>query len=139
MLTINSLNATHYSNLPGTLVFIDSEYKVTLYPPNPRTNEPVPVRPISFIHLSGLLNANVIRRLPQESWLRVTFRLLFPFFINDHIPSDYCNSLRKGTYKWVVAGGDGIQGGTIPHDEESAVGMSTTSISMTKATRRHFT
>ncbi|KAI8139697.1 Alpha/Beta hydrolase protein [Fennellomyces sp. T-0311] len=130
---------SNYGTLPGTLVFIDSSYTITLYPPNPRTNEPVPVRPISFIHLSGLLNANVIRRLAQESWLRVTFRLLFPFFINDHIPGDYCNSLRKGTYTWTVTGGNGIQGGTLPQDEESAVGMSATSISMTKATRRHFT
>ncbi|KAI9252390.1 Alpha/Beta hydrolase protein [Phascolomyces articulosus] len=128
-----------YHTPPGTLVFIDSAYSVTLYPPHPHTNEPVPVRPISYIHLSGLLNANVIRRLSQESWLRVTFRLLFPFFLNDHFPSDYVNSLRKGTLNWVIEGEEGSHGGTSKDDEESAVGMSSTSISMeTKATRRHF-
>ena len=126
------------STSPGTLVFINSAYSVTLYPPNPRTNEPVPVRPISYLHLSGLLNTNVIRRLPQESWLRVTFRLLFPFFLNDHFPSEYVNGLRKGTVNWVVIGEEGGKGGTSKDDEESAVGMSARSVSsMTKATRRH--
>ena len=121
------------------MVFIDSAYSVTLYPPNPRTNEPVPVRPISYLHLSGLLNTNVIRRLSQESWLRVTFRLLFPFFLNDHFPSEYVNGLRQGTLTWMIVGEEGLQGGSSKGDEESAVGMSATSVSsMTKATRRNF-
>ncbi|KAI9498363.1 Alpha/Beta hydrolase protein [Zychaea mexicana] len=130
-----------YYTPPGTLVFIDSAYSVTLHPPNMRTNDPVPVRPISYLHLSGLLNSNVIRRLPQESWLRVTFRLLFPFFLNDHFPSEYCNSLREGTLNWVIIGDEGLQGGAAARDdEESAVGiMSATPLSpLTKATRRHF-
>ncbi|KAG2225333.1 hypothetical protein INT45_005577 [Circinella minor] len=128
-----------YHTSPGTLVFIDSAYSVTLYPPNPRTNEPVPVRPISYLHLSGLLNTNVIRRLSQESWLRVTFRLLFPFFLNDHFPSEYVNGLRQGTLNWMIVGEEGMQGGSSKGDEESAVGMSATSVSsMTKVTRRHF-
>ncbi|KAI9320089.1 Alpha/Beta hydrolase protein [Dichotomocladium elegans] len=99
-----------------------STYKMTFYPPDARTNEPIPVRPISFIHLSGLLNANVIRRLPQESWLRAVFRLVFPFFLNDHFPSDYCSAIRQG--KLVLHGVDegyvGDNSGFL-HDEEEQI------------------
>lgn len=106
-------------------MFIDSSYNITLYPPNPRTHEPVPIRPISFLHLSGLLNANVIRRLPQESLLRVIFRIVFPFFINDHFPTEYCNSLRKGSVRWMIPGQDGLRGGysELEGDEERGLGM----------------
>jgi hypothetical protein len=99
------------STPPGTLVFIDSAYNITLYPPNPHTNEPVPVRPISFVHLSGLLNRHVIKRLVQENQIRILFRILFPFFLNDHFPSDYCDSLRKGKVNWVIMGSHGLEGG----------------------------
>ncbi|KAI8364760.1 Alpha/Beta hydrolase protein [Radiomyces spectabilis] len=100
-----------YETPPGTLVFIDSAYNITIYPPNPYTNEPVPVRPISFLHLSGLLNRYVIRRLPRETFVRLIFRVLCPFFMNDHFPSDYCASLRQGTVKWVIMGTGGFHGG----------------------------
>ncbi|KAG1448405.1 hypothetical protein G6F46_011271 [Rhizopus delemar] len=100
-----------YYTPPGTLVFIDSAYNITLYPPNPHTNEPVPVRPISFVHLSGLLNRHVIKRLVQENQIRILFRILFPFFLNDHFPSDYCDSLRKGKVNWVIMGSHGLEGG----------------------------
>lgn len=69
---------------------------MTLYPPNPTTGEPVPVRQISYLHLSGLLNLRVIQRLPRENAIRILFRILFPFFVNDHFPSDYCDALRNG-------------------------------------------
>ncbi|KAI7863316.1 Alpha/Beta hydrolase protein [Spinellus fusiger] len=88
-----------YSTPPGTLVFITADYTITLYPPN-ANNEPVCVRPISFLHLSGLLNKHVIRRLGKESVLKILFRVIFPFFINDHFPSGYCGGLRKGTIHW---------------------------------------
>ncbi|KAG1053791.1 hypothetical protein G6F43_004153 [Rhizopus delemar] len=101
-----------YYTPPGTLVFIDSAYNITLYPPNPHTNEPVPVRPISFVHLSGLLNRHVIKRLVQENQIRILFRILFPFFLNDHFPSDYCDSLRKGKVNWVIMGSHGLEGGS---------------------------
>ncbi|KAI9025058.1 Alpha/Beta hydrolase protein [Phycomyces nitens] len=101
----------HYDTPPGTLVFIDSAYNITLYPPNPYTNEPVPVRPISFIHLSGILNHCVIRRLSSETWIRIIFRFAFPFFLNDHFPSEYCEGLRHGTVNWVIMAAGGIQGG----------------------------
>ncbi|CDS05303.1 hypothetical protein LRAMOSA07832 [Lichtheimia ramosa] len=85
-----------YDTPPGILVFIDTSYKMTLYPPNPTTGEPVPVRQISYLHLSGLLNLRVIQRLPRENAIRILFRILFPFFVNDHFPSDYCDALRNG-------------------------------------------
>lgn len=102
---------TFISTPPGTLVFIDSAYNITLYPPNPYTNEPVPVRPISFLHLSGLLNRHVIKRIVRENQIRVLFRILFPFFLNDHFPSDYCDSLRRGKLHWIIMGAGGLEGG----------------------------
>ncbi|KAI8877402.1 alpha/beta-hydrolase [Backusella circina FSU 941] len=103
----------NYDTPPGTLVFIDSAYNITLYPPNPYTNEPVPVRNISYLHLSGLLNRFVIRRLVRENKIRILFRILFPFFLNDHFPSDYCDGLRHGTVNWVIMGAGNLEGGTI--------------------------
>ncbi|KAF7729155.1 hypothetical protein EC973_004923 [Apophysomyces ossiformis] len=91
-----------YGTPPGTLVFIDSSYNVSLFPPALYTNVPVRVRKINFLHLSGLLNTSVIRRLPQETWLRIGFRILCPFFINDHFPTEYCNGLRYGRYQWIA-------------------------------------
>lgn len=93
-----------YSSPPGTLVFIDSSYKISIYPPNPKTHDPIPVRPISFIHLSGLLNKSVIRRLKSESTTRILFRILLPFFISDHFPSDYSDALLTGDVEWVIVG-----------------------------------
>ncbi|KAL7308149.1 hypothetical protein PS15m_012039 [Mucor circinelloides] len=104
----------HYDTPPGSLVYIDSAFNITIYPPNPYTNEPVPVRPISFLHLSGLLNRYVIRRLPRENQIRILFRILFPFFMNDHFINDYCQSLRQGKVQWVIMGAGGLEGG----DEE---------------------
>ncbi|KAI9271321.1 Alpha/Beta hydrolase protein [Sporodiniella umbellata] len=89
-------NFSDYHTPPGTLVFIGSDYSIALYPPNPYTNSPVSVRSISFIQLSGLLNRHVIRRTMQENQVRILFRVFFPFFLNDHFPSDYCDSIRNG-------------------------------------------
>lgn len=80
-----------------------------MYPPNPKTHEPIPVRPISFVHLSGLLNMSVIRRLKTETPTRILFRILLPFFLSDHFPSDYSDALFNGTVEWVVMGEE--QGG----------------------------
>ncbi|KAI7907924.1 Alpha/Beta hydrolase protein [Cokeromyces recurvatus] len=106
------LNFWDYYTPPGSLVYIDSAFNITIYPPNPYTNEPVPVRPISFLHLSGLLNRYVIRRLPRENRIRILFRILFPFFLNDHFPCDYSESLRHGQVQWVIMGADGLEGGS---------------------------
>ncbi|KAI8372118.1 class 3-domain-containing protein [Blakeslea trispora] len=100
-----------YDTPPGSLVYIDSAYNMTIYPPNPYTNEPVPVRAISFLHLSGLLNRFVIRRLPLENRIRILFRILFPFFLNDHFPCDYSKSLQKGRVQSVIMGAGGLEGG----------------------------
>ncbi|KAI7905651.1 class 3-domain-containing protein [Cokeromyces recurvatus] len=99
-----------YSPPPGTLVFIDSSYKISIYPPNQLTQDPVPMRSISYLHLSGLLNKHVIRRLKSESALRVLFRILLPFFLNDHFPSDYCDALLMGDVEWIILGEN--EGGT---------------------------
>lgn len=71
----------------------------------------MPVRNISFLHLSGLLNRYVIRRLPKENKIRILFRIIFPFFLNDHFPSEYSESLRHGTVNWVIMGAGGLEGG----------------------------
>ncbi|KAI9272624.1 Alpha/Beta hydrolase protein [Phascolomyces articulosus] len=100
-----------YDSPPGTLVYIGSDYDITLYPPDPLTNCPVPIRRISFLHLSGVLNRFVIRRMVHENLIRILFRLVFPFFLNDHFPSDYCGALRHGRARRVVMGTAGLQGG----------------------------
>ncbi|KAG0175124.1 hypothetical protein DFQ28_005035 [Apophysomyces sp. BC1034] len=107
----------------GGALGTNSRYNITLYPPNPYTNEPVPLRPISYLHLSGLLNIHVIRRLISETWMRILFRAVFPFFFNDHFPSDYCHSLRNGTVNWVIVGTSGLHGG----DEDEQRRLLTTS------------
>jgi hypothetical protein len=56
------------------------------------------------------LNRYVIRRLVNENQIRILLRIIFPFFLNDHFPSDYCESLRKGTLQWVIMGA-GVEGG----------------------------
>ncbi|KAK3825636.1 MAG: Alpha/Beta hydrolase protein [Benniella sp.] len=86
----------------STLVFMDTSRKLTLYPPDPVTLMPVPVRGISFIHLSGMLNLKVIKRMRKESWLRVMERIFLPFFLNDHFPGDYVKALAEGTIEVVV-------------------------------------
>ena len=62
------------------------------------------MRPISYLHLSGLLNLSVIRRMKNESSIRILFRILFPFFINDHFPSGYSEALLTGDVEWVIIG-----------------------------------
>ncbi|KAI9307917.1 Alpha/Beta hydrolase protein [Cunninghamella echinulata] len=93
-----------YATPPGTLVFIESSYDITIYPPDPYTNEPTSVRPISQLHLSGLLNRHVLKRLSEESWIRILFRVLAPYMINDHFASEYPKSLKHGQVKWVILG-----------------------------------
>lgn len=96
----------------------------------------MPIRSISYLHLSGLLNAQVIRRLKHESWLRIMFRVLFPFFLNDHFPSEYCQSLRRGCIDLVVTGQEGLEGGKqdVQGDEEERfVGITATSLSPSTA------
>lgn len=83
-------------------MFIDSSRTLTLYPPDPITLMPVPVRGISFMHLSGILNVRVIMRMRQESWLRILERIVLPFFLNDHFPGDYVKALAEGKIEIVV-------------------------------------
>ncbi|RIA87180.1 Alpha/Beta hydrolase protein [Glomus cerebriforme] len=100
-----------YSNPPGNLVFIDSSFSIYLYPPDPITNIPIPLRGISYLELSGLLNINIIRRMRNESWLRIFYRFIFPFFVNDHFPGDYIHAIREGTIERVIVGIPGQIGG----------------------------
>ncbi|KAI8597711.1 Alpha/Beta hydrolase protein, partial [Dissophora ornata] len=91
-----------FSNAFGTLVFMDSSRNLTLYPPDPVTFMPVPVRSISFMHLSGVLNLRVIVRMRKESWLRVLERIMLPFFLNDHFPGDYVKAVAESKIEVVV-------------------------------------
>ncbi|CAG8556291.1 6361_t:CDS:2, partial [Funneliformis mosseae] len=100
-----------YSNPPGNLVYMDASFSIYIYPPDPVTNLPIPVRKISYLHLSGILNLNVIRRMKNESWLRIFLRIMFPFFINDHFPGDYARAIREGTIERVIVGLPGQVGG----------------------------
>lgn len=58
------------------------------------------------------MNRYVIRRLPRENKVRILFRIIFPFFLNDHFPSEYTESLRHGTVNWVIMGAGGLEGGS---------------------------
>ncbi|KAF9436114.1 hypothetical protein BGZ76_004791 [Entomortierella beljakovae] len=107
-----------YETPPGTLVFIDSARTLTLYPPDPVTFMPVPVRSISFIHLSGILNVRVIMRMRKESWLRILERIVLPFFLNDHFPGDYVKGLAEGKIELVVQ--DSVRYGGIDETESGS-------------------
>lgn len=56
----------------------------------------------------------------RESWLRILLRVMFPFFINDHFPGDYSESLREGKVEWVVLANDEeiVGGETVERLEE---------------------
>ncbi|ORZ12395.1 hypothetical protein BCR42DRAFT_420534 [Absidia repens] len=95
---------SEYATPSGTLVFIDSAYNMTIYPPDPYEGTPMAIRPISYLHLSGLLDRHVVERLPSESWLRLLFRIMAPYMINDHFASNYPHCLKKGDMTWVVLG-----------------------------------
>ncbi|KAI8089132.1 Alpha/Beta hydrolase protein [Halteromyces radiatus] len=82
----------------------NNAYDITLYPPDPYEGTPVPVRPISYLHLSGLMNRHVLQRLPDENWIRILFRVLAPYMINDHFASEYPKCLRSGHVNWVIMG-----------------------------------
>ena len=45
-------------------------------------------------------------RLRSETSIRILFRILLPFFINDHFPSDYSDALLSADIKWVILGED---------------------------------
>lgn len=47
--------------------------------------------------------------------MRILFRLLLPFFINDHFPSDYSDALLSGDVEWIVVGEE--EGGNEERDE----------------------
>ncbi|KAK4509251.1 uncharacterized protein ATC70_007601 [Mucor velutinosus] len=111
-----------YSPPPGTLVFIDSSYEISIYPPNQKTQEPIPLRGISYLHLSGLLNKHVIMRLRLETSIRILFRILLPFFINDHFPSDYSDALLSADIKWVILGEN--EAGNEEQDQEKPMSTS---------------
>ncbi|CAO3588886.1 unnamed protein product [Absidia cylindrospora] len=95
---------SEYATPSGTLVFIDSAYNMTIYPPDPYEGTPMAIRPISYLHLSGLLDRHVVERLPSESWLRLLFRIMAPYMVNDHFASNYPHCLKKGHMTWVVLG-----------------------------------
>jgi len=43
--------------------------------------------------VTGMLDWKLFEELQKESYLRRLFRVLFPFFVNDHLPGDYVNHL----------------------------------------------
>ncbi|CAI2172150.1 11295_t:CDS:2 [Funneliformis geosporum] len=73
-----------YSSPPGNLVYMDASFSMYIYPPDPVTNIPIPIRRISFLQLSGLLNLNTIRRMRNER--------------------DYARAIREGTLESVIVG-----------------------------------
>jgi hypothetical protein len=42
--------------------------------------------------------------MKNETSVRILFRILFPFFINDHFPSGYSDALLTGDVEWVILG-----------------------------------
>ncbi|KAI9141994.1 Alpha/Beta hydrolase protein [Paraphysoderma sedebokerense] len=80
----------HYHEPPGSLVFIQSSGAISVSPPylGPKENvqaPPPPVRGIKFLHLSGVLNANVLKRMKNETLPRVVLRFCLPFFLDGKI------------------------------------------------------
>ncbi|KAG0266557.1 hypothetical protein DFQ27_009667 [Actinomortierella ambigua] len=112
-----------YATVPGTLVFLDTSRKLSLYPPDRDTLMPVPVRPISFLHLSGIFNIRVIMRMRRESWLRILERFLLPFFMNDHFPCDYVKALAEAHQVEVVLE-DNARFGGVDENETTLMGGS---------------
>ncbi|KAI9219587.1 hypothetical protein BC828DRAFT_385786 [Blastocladiella britannica] len=81
-----------YAELPGHLVTLSPLGKMVFRPPGTIT------RPVNFISPSGLLSPTVIFQLRNESFLRFIYRVLLPFYVNDHMPSDYSLALQKYAY-----------------------------------------
>jgi len=76
-----------YHDNPGIFVFIDGSSG------NIVCDRPY-LRGISFTVLSGTLNSAVLSRMRRENVVRIALRVLLPFFLNDHIPSDYVQMLK---------------------------------------------
>ncbi|KAI9168459.1 hypothetical protein H9P43_007831 [Blastocladiella emersonii ATCC 22665] len=81
-----------YAELPGHLVTLSPLGKMVFRPPGTVT------RPVSFLSPSGLLSPTVIFQLRNESFLRFVYRVVLPFYVNDHMPSDYALALQKYAY-----------------------------------------
>ncbi|KAJ3375801.1 hypothetical protein GGF31_003005 [Allomyces arbusculus] len=81
-----------YAELPGHLVSLSPLGKMVFRPPGTIT------RPVNFLAPAGLLSPTVIFQLRNESFLRLVYRLLLPFFVNDHFPCDYVAALQKYAY-----------------------------------------
>eukprot|EP01087_Luapelamoeba_hula_P024596 TRINITY_DN942_c0_g1_i1.p1 TRINITY_DN942_c0_g1~~TRINITY_DN942_c0_g1_i1.p1 ORF type:complete len:718 (+),score=90.75 TRINITY_DN942_c0_g1_i1:170-2323(+) len=82
---VNSDETTNYTHV-GTLKYINSDEQIVDGASSYR---------LIYLQLAGLLNSKVIANLKHESWLRISLRFLLPFFINDHMISDYIHAIRK--------------------------------------------
>lgn len=99
-----------YSDNEGTLIFIDgASGRLAINPPklrgigtesgkgegdSPFSNPSFSPPGITFTKLSGVLNSEILLRMRSENIVRISFRLLAPFFLNDHIPCDYVRMLK---------------------------------------------
>jgi hypothetical protein len=55
----------------------------------------------------------------KENRIRIFLRILFPFFLNDHFPCDYSESLKHGHVNWVIMGAS--EGGSEEQKEENSI------------------
>ncbi|PRP75261.1 hypothetical protein PROFUN_15882 [Planoprotostelium fungivorum] len=77
-----------YADNPGHLIYIDGADGTVLVDPR----EGIP--DIQVMALNGILDTHTIWRMRYESTVRVIFRLLLPFCMNDHLPSDYVQMIK---------------------------------------------
>ncbi|BFZ59243.1 hypothetical protein YB2330_000249 [Saitoella coloradoensis] len=77
-----------YADPPGTLIHISSSSHLTFPPKLARIN---------LLKLQGVLDLSIVRRMRNETTLRVLGRMVMPFFVNDHFAGDYVVGLKEGT------------------------------------------
>ncbi|KAL6049195.1 C2 domain-containing protein [Balamuthia mandrillaris] len=77
---------THYKHA-GRLMYIDAGGRII---------PSVTLARIALLEIVGIADIKIFKYATKESRLRFLLRLILPFFLNDHMISDYANILRLG-------------------------------------------
>jgi hypothetical protein len=56
--------------------------------------EPDKLRHVMYLHVVGLCKLRIFKHMQRDTWLRLVFRMVLPFFMNDHLICDYARAIK---------------------------------------------
>lgn len=56
--------------------------------------EPDKLQHVMYLHLLGLCKLRIFKHMQRDTWLRLVFRMVLPFFMNDHLICDYARAIK---------------------------------------------